>query len=442
MRHLPARRLIQRPARAAAAVGAALLAAVALAGCGSSSSSSSGKTEITFWDNNGGPSRTPIYQHLIAQFEQANPDIHVKYVGIPSSSVQQKYDTAVAGGQPPDIGGVTTSYLANLVGQDALEPLDDRLAGSSLKGKLVTGLFDTVTATAADHKLYELPSSGNLDVIWYRTDLFDAAGLAAPKTWDDFFAAATKLTDPANKQYGYTLRGGAGSIFQLLAEMYAYSGQSEVFNGGRSTVDDAKHAELVDRMAKLYKQATPAADINNGFPQMVAEFTSGSVAMMHHNLGSSSDVKKAFGDKAAAVPLPSNSGKSTVLANPVDGFSVFKAGKHKDAAWKFAEFLVSKESNSYWNQQVGQIPANSEVQSDGWIAGNPAVKAAVALFRDPATTVVEAPVYLPQYSSITKADSEPLYQKVLLGQLSAADFVGQLAGKLTSAQADWDKRHK
>ncbi|MEN3360856.1 MAG: multiple sugar transport system substrate-binding protein [Mycobacteriales bacterium] len=442
MRLLPSRgRFARRPAHAAVAIAAALLTAAGLTGCGSNAGS--GKTEITFWDNNGGPARTPIYQHLIAQFEQANPDIHVKYVGIPSASVQQKYDTAVAGGQPPDIGGVTTSYLANLVGQDALEGLDGRLAGSALKDKLVTGLVNSVTATAPDKKLYELPSSGNLDVIWYRKDLFDAAGLSAPKTWDEFFTAATKLTDPAKKQYGYTLRGGAGSIFQLLAEMYAYSGQSEFFSGDKSTVDTPKNAELVDRMAKLFKTATPAADVNNGYPQMVAEFTSGAVAMMHHNLGSSADVKKAFGDKAAAVPLPSVDGtRSTVVANPVDGFSVFKASKHKDAAWKFAEFLVSKDSNSYWNQQVGQIPANSDVENDAWIGQNPAVKDALALVRSPNTTIVEAPVYLPQYSSITKADSEPLYQKVLLGQMSPADFVSQLASKLSGAQQDWDKRHK
>jgi multiple sugar transport system substrate-binding protein len=434
------RRSGRRPGLAAVALAAALLTAVGLTGCGSSSGS--GKTEITFWDNNGGPARTPIYQRLIAEFEQQHADIHVKYVGIPSASVQQKYDTAIAGGQPPDVGGVTTSYLGSLIGQDALEPLDDRLAASSLKGKLVTGLLDSVTSTAADRKLYELPSSGNLDVIWYRKDLFDKAGLAPPKTWEEFFTAATKLTDPAKKQYGYTLRGGAGSIFQLLAEMFAYSGQAEFFAGDKSTVDSAKNAELVDRMAKLYKQATPAADISNGYPQMVAEFTSGSVAMMHHNLGSSSDVRKAFGDRVAAVPLPTNGGKATVLANPVDGFSVFKASKNKDAAWTFAEFLVSKTSNSYWNQQVGQIPANSEVESEPWISENAAVKTALALVRDPNTVIVQAPVYLPQYSSITKADSEPLYQKVLLGQLSAQDFTSQVASKLTSAQQDWDKRHK
>jgi multiple sugar transport system substrate-binding protein len=430
-----------RPLRLAVALATAVLTAVGLAGCGSSSGS--GKTEITFWDNNGGPARTPIYEHLIAQFEQANPDIHVKYLGVPSASVQQKYDTAIAGNQVPDVGGVTTSYLSSLVGQDALEALDGRLAGSSLKGKLATGFINTVTATAPDKKLYELPSSGNLDVLWYRKDLFDAAGVSAPKTWDEFFAAATKLTDPAKKQYGYTLRGGAGSIFQLLAEMYAYSGESRFFDGDKSTVDNAKNAELVGRMAKLFKTATPAADVNNGYPQMVAEFTSGSVAMMHHNLGSYADVNKAFGDKAAAVPLPStDGGKSTVVANPVDGFAVFKASKHKDAAWKWVEFLVSHESNSYWNQKVGQIPANTDAQGDAWLSQNAAVKTATELISNPGTTIVEAPVYLPQYSSITKADSEPLYQKVLLGQMSPADFLGQLASKLSGAQQDWDKRHK
>jgi len=88
-------------------VALVLACALAMAGCGDDGGG--GKETITFWDNNGGPARTPVFQHLIAQFEQANPDVHVEYVGIPSSSVQQKYDTAIAGGATPDVGGITTS---------------------------------------------------------------------------------------------------------------------------------------------------------------------------------------------------------------------------------------------------------------------------------------------------------------------------------------------
>jgi multiple sugar transport system substrate-binding protein len=420
---------------AAVAVGVLL----GLASCGSGGGDS-GKTEITFWDNNGGPARTPIYQELIRRFEAQNTDITVKYVGIPSASVQQKYDTAVAGGGAPDVGGVTTSYLSDLIGQDALEPLDDRLASGPLNGKVVPGFLDTVRGTAPDRKLYELPSSGNLDVLWYRTDIFKAAGLEPPTTWDAFFAAAQKLTDPARKQYGYTLRGGAGSIFQLFSEMYGYSALPGFFDAaGKSTVDNARNVELVQRMAGLFKRATPSADVSNGYPQMVAEFTGGNIAMMHHNLGSSGDVTKALGDKVAAVPLPTN---GTVVPNPVDGYAVFKSGKHKDAAWKFAQFLVSQESNSYWNEKVGQIPANTLVQKESWIGENKPVQAALALLNDSKTVLAPPPTYLPQYSAITKADSEPLYQKVLLGKMSAQDFLTQIAGKLTAAQQQWTERHK
>ncbi|MER6084669.1 hypothetical protein ABT156_41415, partial [Streptomyces sp. NPDC001833] len=32
-----------------------------------------------------------------------NPDIRVKYVGVPAASVQSKYDTAIQGGGLPDV---------------------------------------------------------------------------------------------------------------------------------------------------------------------------------------------------------------------------------------------------------------------------------------------------------------------------------------------------
>ncbi|MEV6237620.1 sugar ABC transporter substrate-binding protein [Lentzea sp. NPDC051838] len=413
--------------------------ALVLSAC---SAGQDGPTTITFWDNNGGPGRTPIYQELIKRFEAVNPGVKIEYVGIPSSSVQQKYDTAIAGGSTPDVGGVTTSYLAHLVGQDALEPADDRLDSGPLKGKLLPGLLETVRQTSPDGKLYAVPASGNLDVIWYRSDRFRENGIAEPSTWDDLVKAAARLTKPADNQYGFTLRGGAGSIFQLLSEAYSYSGVEKFYDGGKSTVSDPRNAELVRKVAELYKKATPEADVNNNYTQMVAQFTGGTVAMMHHNLGSTGDVMKALGpDKVSAMPLPKGpSGKRTVVPNPTDGFAVFKGGKHTDAAWKFVEFLTSAESNGYWNEKVGQIPANTDVRGAGWIQQNPAVKMALGVLEDPATVLVPAPVYLPEYSSITKTDTEPLYQKVLLGQLPAQEFLDQLAAKLTTAQQEWEKR--
>jgi multiple sugar transport system substrate-binding protein len=417
----------------------------ALAGCGSSGSSAAGgKVTITFWDDNGGPARTPIYQHLIAQFEQQNPDITVKYVGIPIDSVQQKYDTAIAGGAPPDVGGATTSFLSDLIGQGALAPLDSQLASSSLNGKLVKSFTDAIQQTASDGKLYEIPAAANMDVLWYRADWFKQAGLASPRTWDDFISDAQKLTEKGKNRYGYALRGGSGSIFQLLADMYSYSGVSSFFTpDGTSTIDDPRNVAAIAKIASLYSTDTPKADVDNGYPQMVAEFDGGSAAMMHHNLGSYTDHVKALGGQnVAAVPLPMGpAGHRTVVDNPVDGFVVFKNSPHQAQDWKFVQFLVSKQSNSYWNQKVGEIPANIGASTDAWVQQEAPVKMTADVLSDPATTSVEPPYYLPQFSAITKTDMAPLFQKVLLGQLSAQAFATKFAQEMTQAQQDWLKHH-
>jgi len=424
---------------------AAVASGLLLAGCGSSSAGSdpNRRQTITFWDNNGGPDRTPLWKGLIANFEAANPKITVKYVGIPAASVQQKYDTAVTGGGTPDVAGATTSYLGGLIAQKALVPLDDRVSQAGMTGKLVTSFADSVRKVSADGKLYEVPTSGNLDVLWYRTDLFQKAGLKPPASWDDFFTDVPRLTEAAKNQYGFTIRGGSGAIFQLLTEMYSYSGITSFFDSsGKSTINDPRNVELISKIAALYKKDTPTADVNNDFVKMVAQFDGGSIAIMHHNLGSASNNVKALGAaKVAAVPLPvAANGVHTVVPNPVDGLVIFSASKHKDAAWRFIQFVTQKSANSTWNQKVGQIPANTEVSGESWLQSQQPVRDALKVIQDSGTVSVQAPFYLPEFSAITKTEMGPLFQKVLLGTLSAQRFADTFAAKMTQAQAKYVKR--
>jgi multiple sugar transport system substrate-binding protein len=405
-------------------VAAALVTVVCLvlAGCGGSGAGS-GKTKITFWDDNGGP-RTPVWQHIIDEFKKANPDIDVEYVGIPIAQVQQKYDTAIAGGGLPDVGGVSTAMLANLVAQ-----------------KQVVG---TVRETVPDKKLYFMPMSTNMGMYWYRTDWFTDAGLKAPQTWDEFFSDVQKLTDTGKNRYGFTIRGGSGSIAQMLEFIYGQSGVTEIFDGsGKATVNDPKNVAALEKLASLYKKYTPQADLTNDFPKMVAQFDGGTIAVMQHNLGSYNDHVKALGKtKVAAFAVPkSDNGTRTVVSNPVSGIGVFGTGKHKDAALRFAQFAAGKAMNSYWAEQTGQLPANSDVAGEAWLSGQQHIAEATKVLNDPGTKVVQLPYYLPEFNSITKTDTEPLFQKVLLGQLSARDFLDQFAGKLTDAQAKFKQRN-
>ncbi|GAA2892203.1 sugar ABC transporter substrate-binding protein [Streptosporangium fragile] len=429
-----------------AVLATALVLGTGAAACGSEepSGSSGGKTTITFWDDNGGPARTPVWQHIIAEFQKANPTIEVKYVGIPIAQVQQKYDTAIAGGGLPDVGGVSTAMLSSLVAQKALDPVDDRISGGALNGKLNEQVVNTVKATVPDGKTYMVPMSTNMGIFWYRTDWFKEAGLEPPKNWDDFFAATEKLTDKAKNRYGFTIRGGAGSIAQMLEVVYAQSGITEIFDAsGKATVNDPKNVAALERLAGLYNKVTPEADVSNDYAKMVAQFDGGNIGIMQHNLGSYQDHLKTLGaDKVAAMAVPkSDSGVQAILSNPVAGIGVFSSGEKKDAAYKFAEFAASKAMNSYWAEKTGVLPANTEVNDEPWISELQHISEAVRVLNDPATKVVQMPYHLPEFNAITKTDMEPEFQKVLQGSLTAKAFMDTFAAKLTEAQTSYKQRN-
>ncbi|WP_151769855.1 ABC transporter substrate-binding protein [Streptomyces abyssomicinicus] len=439
---------IHRNRRGAAAVAlTAVLALTATAcgddGSGGSGDEGSGKGEITFWDNNGGV-RTPVWEKIIAEFEKKNPDIDVKYVPIPITDVQSKYDTAIAGGGLPDVGGVGTAYLANMVAQDALEPVGDRIESGALKGKLSEQMAESVRSAAGrGDEMYSVPTSANQGTLWYRTELFEAAGAEPPTTWDGFYAAADKLTDAKKNKFGFTIRGGAGSVAQALDMMYAQSGVDTFWNGDKTTVNDPKNVAALEKYVGLYKKATPEADLNNDFAKMVAQFGQGEIGMLQHNLGSYTDHVKAFGEgKVEGIPLPPSAEGSprTIVSNPVDGLGLFKSSKNKTAAWKFIEFAASHEMNSLWNQEAGSIPANTDASGDAWISEVKPVKAAMESLNDPGTKVVQLPYYLPDWNNISKADSEPDFQKLLLGEITAKQFADGLAEKLNEAQAEWKQQ--
>ncbi|MDN3269802.1 sugar ABC transporter substrate-binding protein [Streptomyces sp. MA15] len=439
-----------RRGRTSAAVALGAVLALTATACGDGGSGGGagaegdGTGKIVFWDNNGGV-RTDIWKEIIADFEKENPDIDVQYVGIASTEYQSKVDTAIQGGSMPDVGGISASMLAGFAAQGALEPLDERLEGSSLDGKLNKDMIESLRAAGGgDDRLYSVPTSANNGVLYYRTDMFEKAGLQEPTTWDRFFEAAEKLTDKGDNRFGYTIRGGAGSIAQALDAMYGQSGITSFWDstGKKTTVNDPENVKALEKYAGLFKRVTPAADLNNDFTKMVAQWDSGEIGMLNHNLGSYQDHVKALGtEKFRGIPQPVGpGGKRVQVSNPVDGLGLFKSSSNKEAAWKFIEFAVSAQSNSKFNESAGQVPAHADAAKDAWIAKAEPTKLAAEALSDGSTTIVQLPYYLPDWNTISKADNEPTFQKVLLGDMSAKDFLDGLAKQLNEAQAEWDEQ--
>lgn len=443
-----------------ASAGAAVSLFMALAaGCGSSGTTaikdSAGSTaaagadskpvKITFWDSNAGPNRTPYYQELIKRFQEKNPNITVEYVGLPSTSAKQKYDIAISSGGLPDVGDLAQFYISDFSLKGAVLPLDKYFEKWEEKDQIPKTVLDSVRQMAPDNKLYLVPNTNVADMLWYRSDWFKAKGTAEPRSWDDFFKAAQSFTDTSTGQFGFSVRGGPGSVSQLTSMLYSYSGIDHYFDDkGKATINDPKHVEFLTKYAALYKKYTPESDITNGYKEMVAAFDSGKAAMIQHNLGSFGEHSKTLTpDQFAGTLLPKSvSGKQLLVSGgQIGGFGMFKDTKNPEAAWKFIAYLTSAEGQTYLNQNTGQMPVNmTSLKSDAF-SKIPAIKIVSDILADSNTVVMNIPSYLPDYfSNLTKL--EPDFQKVLLGQLSPQDYLNEWAAMMEKSKAEYDKNIK
>ncbi|HEY7200883.1 MAG TPA: sugar ABC transporter substrate-binding protein [Candidatus Dormibacteraeota bacterium] len=429
----------------------AMLAMLAVA-CGGGTSSNAGgagtasaaPVTITFWDTNAGPDRTPVWQELIKRFEAANPNITVEYTGIPIAQQLQKLQAAIASGAVPDVANPLSSQLSGMVAQDGLLPLDKQFNSWSGKGDIPASLITSLRALVPDKKLYAIPLSGNMTTLYYRKDWIAQKGLKPPTTWDDFYTDVNALNDPAHNVYGFGFRGATGSASQLENWVFSEAGLTTYFDSkGNASIGSPAAVSVIQKAVGLYGKQTSKDDITHGFPEMVAEFDSGHAAMIMHNLGSYPQHITALGkDAVGAVTLPALSGGKHVLLNsPNISAMVFKGTKHADAAWKFAAFLASADSVSYFNEKIGQIPSNEKVASAQWVKDNTGIQNALATQKLSSTTLVNPPWILPDYSAI-ESQMEPSLQKMLLGQVTPSQFASTLADKLATSKRQYDQAHK
>src|SRR5260370_33526440 len=92
---------------------------------------------------------------------------------------------------------------------------------------------DTVTF---DRAVYGVPVVTEREMVYYRKDLFDKAGLKPPATLEELKVAAAKLSDPANGVAGIAMRGHrAPSWTQFSSFLYSFRG--EWIRDGKSALD-------------------------------------------------------------------------------------------------------------------------------------------------------------------------------------------------------------
>lgn len=404
----------------------------------------SATVKLTFWDTNAAAIRTPYWMHLLKQFEAAHKSIQVEYVGIPEAEYVQKIQTAIAGGQVPDVANPGVGDITPFIAQNGLLALDSDFNSWSGKSTMPAKVMASARAVSSNGKLYIIPNSANVNVLYYRKDLFAKIGLTdGPNTWKNLYAGAKMLTDPSKNFYGFGMRGASGSVQTLESWLYAATGITDYFDSkGKSTLNHPSMVAALKKFAALYGKETAKVDLNNSYLQMAAEFDAGHTAMIFHNLGSYPGHVQALGAANVGVSVlpPAPTGKSTLDGQSFLGNVVFQGSQHKKEAWELVAFLSNTASQSYFNQGIGQIPVDKAAATEGWVKKDAAIQAAQNALGSKNVAFVSPPYYLPAYVT-TQTAMEPVFQKVLLGQVSSKSFLDQWASMITEAEAQYEKAH-
>ena len=168
-----------------------LLAAVVMAGLALGPTAAFAQTTVNFWQFFTGDTDVKAWRDTIAAFEAENPDIKINMELVPWSEQQQRFVTALATGGLPDISMLGNNVVAQFQATGSLAPLDEYVAAYDTEHG--TKLVDDIWPGDKGYyilggKLWASPIAVETRALYYRKDLFEAAGLdpdTPPDTWEE-----------------------------------------------------------------------------------------------------------------------------------------------------------------------------------------------------------------------------------------------------------------
>lgn len=358
----------------AAAATAALALALTACSSGSDSSGSGGGDDdavtITYSNfiSNGG--NEDNLAKIVSAFEDANPDITVDVTTLAYADYFTALQTDLAAGTAADVFDIEYANYASY--QD-----------SGVLGEIAVDAPDAFDSTLlqtyqTDGKQYALPTSFSNVVLFYNTDLFDAAGIAYPTsdwTWADEQAAAEKLTDSGAGVFGDYQPISYNEFYKVLAQ----NGESFLSDDGKSVAFDTPGGvEAAQWLIGKNGTTMPTAEQGAGTPDFDSGlFSSGKLAMFHTGIWMFGTFADGPANWDIAVEPGSTTHASAMFSNAV---AVSATSEHQEAAAKFAEFLAGSDVSAQTRLDAGwELPPTSDqtVLSDYLTLGKPANRQAV-----------------------------------------------------------------
>jgi len=299
-------------------------------------------------------------QKLAPEFQKIYPNIKLNLLVLPENEVRDRIRTDVStqAGQF-DVVTIGMFEAADYAKQgwslDVGTPLqaDPNYDYQDIFPAMVSAL------SGDDGKLYAAPFYGESSMVFYRKDLFQAAGLTMPDkpTWDDIQGFAQKLHKPDSGQYGICLRGlpGWGEQGAPLTSVINAFGGRWFDENWKSQLASDKSAKAIKFYTDLVKNYGEPSATTSGFTECENLFIQGKVAMWY-DATSAADLLA----DPKQNPQAANTGFAYQPTEEIGSgwlwawaFAIEAKTKHQDAALAFVKWATSKDYVNLVANQLG-----------------------------------------------------------------------------------------
>ncbi|MET7366322.1 extracellular solute-binding protein [Streptomyces sp. NPDC005566] len=326
---------------------------------GSACEPTSGKVTLDYW------SWVPGMQKAVDLWNSENPDVQVKLKTTPSGNAgtYQNLSNALKADKAPDLGQIEYDSLASFRLKGGLTDIAKCDGVTEAGSKFVDWTWSQVDF-GADGKdgVWAVPQDTGPMALFYRKDVFDKLGLAAPTTWEEYEAAARKIKAAKKGQYITHFSQTdpnwfTGLLWQNKAPMFERDGDT-----WKVSVDRPESRQVADYWQKLIDDELVATDLQGFSPALYKSWNDGEVVTWISAAWGYSTIRdnaKSTSGTWAVAPMPQwekgrkqagNWGGSTT--------AVLAGSKHPAEAAKFALWLnTDTKALEILNREGGLYPA-------------------------------------------------------------------------------------
>ncbi|WP_225737366.1 sugar ABC transporter substrate-binding protein [Dyella acidiphila] len=386
---------------------ASLVLAGLLAGCAQHATDDN---TLTFWTI--GREGEAITQ-LLPAFERENPQIQIRLQQLPLSAAHQKLLTAFAGDSLPDMTQLGNTWMPEFVALHALEPLQSRVAASSVIRP--DDYFPSIWATNVyAGQLYGVPWYVDTRLLFYRSDVLRAAGFQAPpQDWAQWRRMLAALSHPQQGRYGILL---PTNEYEQLMSLALQQPDSLLRDGGRyGNFESAGFKRALAFYVDTFKlqQAPAITNVEAGNPW--SEFGHGVYDFYFSgpwNIGEFRQrLPAAEQDDWNTAPLPGPDGPGASVAGG-SSLVIFRHATHKEAAWKLIQYLSRPDVQQQFYDLLGDMPPRRSSWAGGHLHDDPKALA----FREQLERVKPTPA-VPEWERIAN-EMQLVAAQAVAGNLS------------------------